>query len=169
MPVSPLQILLLIQLESGSKYGYEMLKNLKEEFNGVWEPKTGTVYPALKSLEKKGFVEIRDAEEKDYYFITDEGRKLFGQLISYVDDSTKFSAKYMTAVFKWMSKEMKIGFLDLIINTSTGKNLMSTPVLNQIYENLSEEIREPFLKNMRLIIKHRLDVVDALLRKNEEE
>jgi DNA-binding PadR family transcriptional regulator len=169
MPVSPLQLLLLIQLENGSKYGYEMLKNLKDEFDGVWEPKTGTVYPALKSLEKKGFVEIKDTEKKDYYFITEDGRKLFEQMIHYVNESTKFSAKYMTVVFKWMSKNMKIGFLDFISNTSTGKYLMSAPILNQIHENLDEDIKEHFLKNLRLIIKNRLDVVDALLKSREED
>ena len=55
-PVSPLQALLLVQLEEGPKYGYEMFKAIKDEFEGIWEPKTGSIYPVLKSLERRGFV-----------------------------------------------------------------------------------------------------------------
>ena len=67
MDVSPLQVLLLIQLDGGPRYGYEVLKSLKEEFEGIWEPKTGTVYPALKSLERKGYVETLEKEGSDFY------------------------------------------------------------------------------------------------------
>ena len=43
----------------------ERIKNLKEELEGTWEPKTGTVYPALKSLAKKGYISI-DVEMVQY-------------------------------------------------------------------------------------------------------
>ena len=55
--MSPLQIMLLIQLEASPKYGYEMLKSIKQAFEGIWEPRTGTIYPALKSLERRALVE----------------------------------------------------------------------------------------------------------------
>lgn len=168
IPASPLQILLLIKLESGPKYGYEMLKDLKDEFNGIWEPKTGTVYPALKSLEKKGFVKSKDTMEKDYYFITDEGRTIFKQMLGFLEVSSKFSTKYMTVVFKWMNKEMKREFLNLISTITQDENRLTEHVMNQMYEELDQDIKEPFLKNMRTIMKHRLDNIDELLKKIEE-
>jgi DNA-binding PadR family transcriptional regulator len=168
MPVSPLQILLLIKLESGPKYGYEMLKDLKDEFDGIWEPKTGTVYPALKSLEKKGFVKTKDTMEKDYYIITKEGKAVFKQMLGFLEISSKFSTKYMTVVFKWMSKEMKKGFLNLINTISQDENRLTDHVMYQIYEDLDDDIKEPFLKNMRIVMKQRLDTIDELLEKVED-
>jgi DNA-binding PadR family transcriptional regulator len=168
MPVSPLQILLLIQLESGPKYGYQMLKNLKDEFLGVWEPKTGTVYPALKSLEKKGFVHIMDVKELDHYKITKEGRELFLKMQGYLERSSKFSTKYMTVVFKWMSKEMKIGFLNLMNSISREENILTNQMLINLYENLDNDIKEPCLLNIRSKIKSRLDLIDNLLEKIDE-
>ena len=64
--VSPLQFLLLLQLNKGPKYGYEMLKFLRDEFQGVWDVKTGSVYPALRSLESRGFVETTMKEETEF-------------------------------------------------------------------------------------------------------
>jgi DNA-binding PadR family transcriptional regulator len=168
MPASPLQILLLIKLESGPKYGYEMLKDLKDEFDGIWEPKTGTVYPALKSLEKKGFVKTKDKMEKDYYIITEEGKAVFKQMLGFLEISSKFSTKYMTVVFKWMSKEMKKGFLNLINTISHDENRLTDHIMNQIYEDLDDDVKEPFLKNMRTVMKQRLDTIDVLLEKIEE-
>jgi DNA-binding PadR family transcriptional regulator len=165
MPVSPLQILLLIQLENSPKYGYEMLKDLKDEFGGVWEPKTGTVYPALKSLEKKGFVKTQDTQEKDYYVITKKGRGIFKQLLGFMEDSTKFSTKYMIVVFKLLSEEMRIGFLDFI----STRTLFTADIMTQISENLDINTKRAFLENMRFIIKQRLKIVDNLLEKGNGE
>ena len=57
--VSPIQIMIMVQLLETPKYGYDILTNLRDDFEGVWEPKTGTVYPALKTLEKKGLISLR--------------------------------------------------------------------------------------------------------------
>jgi DNA-binding PadR family transcriptional regulator len=169
MPVSPLQILLLIQLENSPKYGYEMLKNLKDEFDGVWEPKTGTVYPALKSLEKKGFVKTQDTKEKDYYVITKKGRGIFKQLLGFMENSTKFSTKYMIVVFKLLSEEMRIGFLDFISDIMGNKNLFTYEIMTKLSENLDIDSKRLFLKKMRFIIKQRLKIIDELIEKSNGE
>ena len=88
---SPLQILLLIQLETSPKYGYEMLKLIKEAFEGVWEPKTGTLYPALKSLEKRGLVDTQNRDGVDFYLITIKGQKFLQQIGKHQKRSMKFS------------------------------------------------------------------------------
>jgi len=100
MPVSPLQILLLTQLEDGSKYGYEMLKQLKDEFEGTWIPKTGTVYPALKSLQKKGFVDTRDMDGTDFYHITEEGKTIFELMEFHILDSVERLIYWTPLIFR---------------------------------------------------------------------
>ena len=123
---------------------------------------------AMVRLEKKGFVKTKDTMKKDYYIITEEGKAVFKQMLGFLEVSSKFSTKYMTVVLKWMSKEMKKEFLNLIDTISQDENRLKDHVMKQIYENLDDDVKEPFLKNMRTVMKHRLDTIDELLKKIEE-
>jgi DNA-binding PadR family transcriptional regulator len=167
MPVSPLQILLLIQLDQGPKYGYEMLKNLKEEFDGTWEPKTGTVYPALKSLEKKGYIETQKREETEYYLITEEGKQVFELLYYHLGESIDFSIKYIAVVFKWLTNERKQGALTLMNRLATKEQLMSQSLLENFNKNIDIEIREPFLRQVKKISQNRLEMINKLMEKEK--
>jgi DNA-binding PadR family transcriptional regulator len=163
MPISPLQILLLTQMEEGPKYGYEMLKQLKTEFEGIWEPKTGTVYPALRSLEKKGYVETQEKEGTDFYYITSKGRGVFELLMGHVVDSIEFSVKYINVIFKWLSAERKQGAIQLIEHLSQKEQFLSHRLLEDFTENVDSDIREPFLRQLHLITAKRLDAITHLL------
>ena len=57
--LTPIQLLIMIQLLGFPKYGYEILTDLRSGFKGSWEPKTGTIYPALQSLEKRKLIASR--------------------------------------------------------------------------------------------------------------
>ena len=163
MPVSPLQMLLLIQLDQGPKYGYEMLKTLKEEFKGTWEPKTGTVYPALKSLTKKGYIETQTRDETDYYLITDDGLKVFELMLNHIESSIDFSIKYISVVFKWLTSERKQGALDLMNKLATKEQLMSQSLLGEFTQNIDTDIREPILKQIKQISQNRLEMINKLM------
>jgi DNA-binding PadR family transcriptional regulator len=163
MPVSPLQMLLLIQLDGGPKYGYEMLKTLKEEFEGAWEPKTGTVYPALKSLEKKGYIETLTRDETEYYLITDEGKQVFDLMLRHLEDSIDFSIKYISVVFKWLSNERKQGALELMDKLTIKEQLMSQSLLGDFIKNIDTDIREPFLRQIKKISQYRIEIINKHL------
>jgi DNA-binding PadR family transcriptional regulator len=167
MPVSPLQVLLMIQLDGGPKYGYEMLKTLKDEFDGVWEPKTGTVYPALKSLAKKGFVETEERDGTEYYSITEKGRKLFPELEMHFADSLSFTVNYLAILFKWMSKEMKQGALRLMSLVVDKDEDMAHGMLTQFYGNLDADVKRSFLNKVREMTEHRLRLVEKLLEETQ--
>jgi len=162
MDVSPLQLLLLIQLDRGSKYGYEVLKALKEEFEGTWEPKTGTVYPALRSLERKGYVETLEKDGTDFYTITPEGRALFRHIESHFNDSLDFTVKYLSAVFKWMSTDMKQGAARLIKSLAEKDEVLTERMLTGFYQNLDTDVKETLLNNVREMTMHRLNLIDKL-------
>ncbi len=72
-------LLVLRLLETENMYGYEMMKDLKERSEGVFELKEGTLYPILHSLEEKGWIssywDESTAKKRKYYSITKEGRK----------------------------------------------------------------------------------------------
>ena len=167
MPVSPLQMLLLIQLDQGPKYGYEMLKTLKEEFKGTWEPKTGTVYPALKSLTKKGYIETQTREETDYYLITEEGLKIFELMLNHIESSIDFSIKYISVVFKWLTSERKQGALELMNKLANKEQLMSQSLLGEFTQNIDMDIREPILKQIKQISQNRLEMINKLMEKQK--
>ncbi len=166
MPVSPLQMLLLIQLDRGPKYGYEMLKTLKEEFEGTWEPKTGTVYPALKSLEKKGYIETQIRDETEYYLITPEGKQVFELMQRHIEDSIDFSIKYISVVFKWLSNERKQGAMELLDKLTVKEQLMSQSLLGDFIENIDTDIREPILRQIKKISQNRLEMINKQLEEN---
>lgn len=163
MPVSPLQILLLTQLEEGPKYGYEMLKHLKEEFEGSWVPKTGTVYPALRSLEKKGYVETRDKDGTDFYYITEQGRGIFELLQGHILESIDFGVKYISVIFKWLSSERKQGAIELVEHLTQTESFLTQTLLREFTENIDTDIREPFLRLIQQMATARLDTINGLM------
>ncbi len=167
MPVSPLQVLLMIQLDGGPKYGYEMLKTLKEEFEGVWEPKTGTVYPALKSLARKGFVDTVERDGTEYYHITEKGRELFPQLEIHFANSLGFTVNYLAVLFKWMSEEMKQGALRLMSIVVDKDGDMTHEMLTQFYSDLDDDVKKSFLNKVRNMTEHRLELVEKLLEETK--
>lgn len=67
------------------RYGYELLKVLRETGEGVLEVKEGTLYPLLHRLEDSGHIEATwEAEGRSrprkYYVITPEGRTYLAML-----------------------------------------------------------------------------------------
>jgi DNA-binding PadR family transcriptional regulator len=166
MDVSPLQVLLLIQLDGGPRYGYEMLKILKEEFEGTWEPKTGTVYPALKSLERKGYVETVEKDGTDFYAITPEGKVLFRDLESHFADSLGFTVKYLSVVFKWMSTDMKQGAVRLMGTLAEKDNALTGQMFAEFYQNLDTEVKVSFLNNIRENTLRRLSLIEKLIQEH---
>lgn len=72
-------MLVLNLLKEKNMYGYEMIKDLKERSENVFELKEGTLYPILHSLEEKGFItsywDESTAKKRKYYAITEKGKK----------------------------------------------------------------------------------------------
>ncbi len=46
-------------------YGYEIMKNLGEEFGGLYRPSAGAIYPTIQELEDDGYV-IGEMKEGKY-------------------------------------------------------------------------------------------------------
>lgn len=72
-----IDILLLNLLAGKDMYGYEMVKELKEKSENLYNMGEGTLYPALKRMEKKHWLQSYWTEtekgRRKYYQITDEG------------------------------------------------------------------------------------------------
>jgi DNA-binding PadR family transcriptional regulator len=94
--ISPPQFLMLVILRKGPMYGYEVLKVLREEFQGFWVPQTGAIYPALKRLEEQGLIlsDLRDG--KDYYSLTPEGREWMLENLKSISQEAQFMGRYFS-------------------------------------------------------------------------
>jgi PadR family transcriptional regulator, regulatory protein PadR len=67
-------------LESGEKYGYELVEQLEERSKGVLAMGQSTLYPMLYNLESQGLVkaewrESESARGRKYYHLTSKGKK----------------------------------------------------------------------------------------------
>ena len=79
MKKGSVQLCLLALLVHEQKYGFQIVRELRETSNGFFDLKEGTLYPALRRLEERGFVESRWVPQeagipRKYYRITDRGR-----------------------------------------------------------------------------------------------
>jgi len=69
-------------------YGYEIAKKVRTESSGAFELKEGTLYLALKRIEKQKLVtsywgnEQGSGGRRKYYQITDKGKNEFEQKVS---------------------------------------------------------------------------------------
>jgi PadR family transcriptional regulator, regulatory protein PadR len=68
---------LLVMLKDRHLHGYEIMKELREKFDVVSDP--GTIYRALRQLERKGYVASRwdpndQGPARRVYSVTDSGR-----------------------------------------------------------------------------------------------
>ena len=73
-------ILILSVLARNASYGYQIIKCINDEANGLFVWQEGTVYPLLHKLEKDGFVRAQwqqadTGRERKYYYITAKGRE----------------------------------------------------------------------------------------------
>lgn len=73
-----LQLCLLALLKKEKKYGFQIIKELRELSNGYFDLKEGTLYPALHRLEQKGYLKSEWVMEegnvpRKYYKLTKDG------------------------------------------------------------------------------------------------
>lgn len=87
------QLCLLALLAKKDKYGFQILHELREKSKGFFDLKEGTLYPALRRLEERGFVESRWEEPESgmprkYYRITARGRRALAEALAVWDRLT---------------------------------------------------------------------------------
>jgi DNA-binding PadR family transcriptional regulator len=77
-PKGLISYLVLELLAEKPRYGYEILKEIKEFSGGHWEPSYGSVYPILYKFEEKGWAERIDREDepdRKYFELTEAGHQ----------------------------------------------------------------------------------------------
>lgn len=167
--ISLFQLLMLIQLSNKPKYGYEILKELKDHFKDTWNPRTGTIYPALRSLEMRGFIKTNLKDEKEFYTLTEKGEYVMNSLINNIENEISFSNKYFEFINKNLSISMKERIIN-IINKMIKENMFLVGLINILLDNeLDKKLRLDALQGLKNILEERLDHVNGLILKLERD
>lgn len=66
--------LILDLLKDKPRHGYEIIREMENQFNGFYAPSPGAVYPTLQYLEEMEFVTSQAQDGKKVYTITEAGR-----------------------------------------------------------------------------------------------
>lgn len=75
------QLCIIALLSKGKKYGFQIIKELREKSEGYFDLKEGTLYPALHRLEKRGYLKSEwitkgDRPPRKYYILTKKGKMI---------------------------------------------------------------------------------------------
>ncbi|PDM27058.1 hypothetical protein CP083_00650 [Candidatus Bathyarchaeota archaeon B24-2] len=166
--ISPIQFLILLQLNEEPKYGYEILKTLREQFRGIWEPKTGTIYPALRRLEERGFVATEHRGDKDFYSLTDKGSLLLRGLLERLEQDICFADKYYSFVFRSLPASLKARLFIKWIERKVADRIPWPPLLHVLLDKVEDkDLKLRLLKVIRRILQDRLNFIEEEIRKIE--
>lgn len=113
-----LEFAILGLLKEGSMHGYQLKKQLSESLGPFWQVSYGSLYPALKRLQRTGAVEVVYPQDevgrrKNVYRITEEGERLFADLVEEPDrgaDDNGF--RVSLAFFRHLNPEARIGVME---------------------------------------------------------
>jgi len=161
--LSPIQLLLLVQLENSPKYGYDILKTIRDELNDVWIPKTGTIYPALKSLEKHNLIEKHDKGGIDFYYITDEGRERLLKIPIHLKHNFRFAVKYLTSIVKWASPNLKNITLASMTNFDNEEVNFMEVIINLLSQDVDKKLKLNILRKMSINLENQQYKVNEMI------
>lgn len=65
----------LALLANAPMHGYQLMREIADRTDGLWQPSPGAVYPALQQLEDEGLVTADKAEGKRVFQLTEDGTR----------------------------------------------------------------------------------------------
>ncbi|HDD69432.1 MAG TPA: PadR family transcriptional regulator [Candidatus Korarchaeota archaeon] len=167
--LSPIELLILLQLKRKPMYGYEIIKELKKVFEGVWEPKTGTIYPALRRLETRGLIKTELIDDREHYYLTERGEKVLLENLEFVERSLHFAEKYYQWVSWHLPPPVKEKMLRRVVEGEPPILFWPFSLMHFIRELEDKKAKLEMLKMIRNAIKKKLDYIDSKIAELEKE
>ena len=158
--ISTLQFMILLLLNDKSRYGYEILRDLREHFRDVWEPKTGTIYPTLKSLKRRGFIETESRDGKTYYRLSEKGDEFLIRSDGHLNYDFRLVELYFKFIISHMPSEMKQRILRLIQILADREQWQPIFIKTLLEEATDRKMKRRILVNLRTILCNRLEYVN---------
>jgi DNA-binding PadR family transcriptional regulator len=114
-----IELAILGLLKERSMHGYQLKKRLSETLGPFWQVSYGSLYPALKRLQREGAVEMVFPREevgrrKNVYRLTDHGEEVFAELLAETghDTGDDNGFRVRLAFFRYLKPETRIGVLE---------------------------------------------------------
>ena len=114
-----LELAILGLLKEQTMHGYQLSKRLADTLGAFWKVSYGSLYPALKRLEREGAVESvfpRDevGRRKNVYRITEKGEELFYELLQEAGQESWEDNRFRVrlAFFKYLKPETRLRLLE---------------------------------------------------------
>src|SRR6266516_1171922 len=114
-----LELAILGLLKESSMHGYQLRKRLAEALGSFWQVSYGSLYPALKRLQREGAVEMIFPREqvgrrKNVYRISKKGEELFAELLERAGHEATEDSGFQVrlAFFKYLKPETRIRLLE---------------------------------------------------------
>jgi len=152
--ISPSQLIMMILLRGRPMYGYELIKVLREEYDGVWEPQTGSIYPALRRLQDHGLLSVENTEGRDHYSISAEGNAWLNETLSSISSGVMFMVRTMGIIGKASMQDRA--------RTDSFVPLDEEPPEKRLL--ILKGIRETMLNNLKMMDEH-IEEVESEIRK----
>ena len=162
--LTPIQLLIMIQLLETPKYGYEILSNLRDGFKGSWEPKTGTIYPTLQALEKKAFITSNFRDEKTHYSLTKQGRSMIDDMSNYVAEYLMFNSKFIESTVASLPADFTQEVFTKIHDFGIDEIIPEETILDAISRLSSKPLKQAFLQQRQKILKRKMKLVERHLK-----
>ena len=114
-----LELAILGLLKERAMHGYQLKKRLSDTLGSFWQVSYGSLYPALRRLQREAAVEMIFPREqvgrrKNVYRITEKGEAFFAELLERAgQEATQdsgFSVRF--AFFKYLKPETRIRLLE---------------------------------------------------------
>jgi DNA-binding PadR family transcriptional regulator len=162
--LTPIQALILIQLLENPKYGYEILRNLRDAFHGSWEPKTGTIYPSLQALEKKGYISKAVKDETTHYSLTEQGNEKLREMSDYMAFYFLFNSRFIESTVANMPASFTQEVFMKIHLAGIDEMIPEAPILKAVRELPDKDIRRIFLERRKKILERKIKLVKKELK-----
>jgi DNA-binding PadR family transcriptional regulator len=114
-----LELAILGLLKERSMHGYQLSKRLTDTLGAFWKVSYGSLYPALKRLEKEGAVEPVFAKDdvgrrKNVYRITAKGEALFAELLQEAAPESWEDNRFRVrlAFFRYLKPDTRLRLLE---------------------------------------------------------
>ncbi len=152
---SHLKIIILRNIDSGEKTGYDLMKVIHEKCG--WKPSPGSMYPALNELLKKKCATVKTKGKQKIYTITAQGKQ---QLNILHKQKEKFieKMKQEIKIFSDMvgvDHDDLIEFIDKIKKTEPPFKGISKEVLEfrkTFLNTISKELNEAQQKKIKILM-----------------
>jgi len=115
-----IELAILGLLKEHPMHGYQLNRELSEQLGGLWRVSYGSLYPSLRRLERAGAISSEPgggsgARRKTVYAITDEGERLFLELLQEPPhegqtEDTRFRVRM--AFFRYLPPETRVRVLE---------------------------------------------------------